>query len=63
MSVTVTAAGAELKLGSPEPVFQSRAFQGNADYDVSGGGRFLLKIPERDAAAAPIVVIHNWRPK
>jgi Tol biopolymer transport system component len=62
MSVAVAPTGTELKLGAPEQVFQSRAFQGNVDYEVAGDGRFLLKIPERDTAAAPIVVIHNWRP-
>ena len=63
MSVSTTSAAGGLKLGTPQRLFQSRAFDGNADYDVARDGRFLLKIPSRDAAAAPIVVIHNWRPK
>jgi len=63
ISISVAGDREALTLGAPQTVFESRAFQGTIDYEVDNNGRFLLKIPERDAASAPIVVLHNWRPE
>jgi len=60
MSVPLTRAGTELEVGKPVRVFQSRAFQGNREYDVSTDGRFLLNVPVDERSDTSLAVIVNW---
>ena len=63
MSAPVESGSANLKLGMPKPLFQTRleldSFQ--RQYDVSADGkRFLLEQPLEETASMPITVIVNW---
>lgn len=60
MSVPLTRAGTELEVGKPVRVLQSRAFQGNREYDVSTDGRFLLNVPVDERSDTSLAVIVNW---
>ena len=63
MSVAVDLGSVSLKLGEPEPLFQTRLELDlyGRQYDVSADGkRFLLAQPLEDSASVPITVIVNW---
>jgi eukaryotic-like serine/threonine-protein kinase len=61
MSVSITLAGADLHVGAPTPLFQTRPPRSRGrDYDVSADGRFLLNAASSEQASAPITVILNW---
>lgn len=60
MSVRITRSSSGLTIGRPVSLFTSRAFQRAPDYDVSGDGRFLLNIPNRDQQDISVAVIINW---
>jgi hypothetical protein len=60
MSVSIKSAGTDLQVETPVALFQSSAFQGNANYEVSRDGRFLLNIPISEQAPSAIGVILNW---
>lgn len=69
MEVPVAATGGALEAGAPAGLFQPRIYGGGTEsgqgpqYDVARDGRFLVNTVVDDAAAAPIVVIQNWRPR
>jgi eukaryotic-like serine/threonine-protein kinase len=60
MAVTLKPVGSDLEFGKPVRLFQSRAFQGNREYDVSTDGRFLLNDPFNERTDTSIAVIVNW---
>jgi len=63
MTVSVELAPASLKLGSPEPLFQTRLELdlNPRQYDVSADGKqFLFAQPLEEAASLPITVVVNW---
>jgi len=64
MAVSVELAPASgLKLGAPEPLFQTRLeFDLNSrQFDVSADGKqFLFAQPLEEAASLPITVVVNW---
>ena len=59
MAVPVSQSGTTLALGKPVRLFQSRALQGDRQYDVAGDGRFPL-ILVNELAGNALVVIVNW---
>ena len=60
MAVPVRGAGAEIEIGNPTRLFQSRALQGNLEYDVAPDGRFLFNVPVDEHPGNSIAVIVNW---
>jgi Tol biopolymer transport system component len=66
MSVDVRA-GAELEIGAPRPLFQTRILQGvesRDHYDVSADGqRFLVNSRRPEDAMLPINVVVGWSPE
>ncbi len=60
MSVPITRSAGGLKFGTPVRLFQSRAFQGNPNYDVTGDDRFLVSVPMSAPQDNSIAVIVNW---
>jgi hypothetical protein len=63
MSVAVDLGSVSLKLGEPEPLFQTclELDLFGRRYDVSADGkRFLLAQPLQESASVPITVIVNW---
>jgi Tol biopolymer transport system component len=60
MSVSFTHSDSRPTIGRPVPLFASRAFQREPDYDVAADGRFLLNIPSRDQQGMTVAVIVNW---
>ena len=63
MSVSVDSRPASVKLGVPQPLFQTRPEFDvlPRQYDVSADGkRFLLAQPLEESASVPITVIVNW---
>jgi hypothetical protein len=69
MAVPITMKGTALEPGTPVPLFQTRIWGGGANatqgqqYDVAPDGRFLINVVTKDAAAAPITLLLNWKPK
>jgi Tol biopolymer transport system component len=68
MAAPITVRGAELAVGTPVKLFQTRIVGGGENdsvgrqYDVALDGRFLIDtVPE--SAAAPITLIQNWNPE
>jgi Tol biopolymer transport system component len=68
MAAPATVTGPTFEPGAPMLLFQTRIYRGGADvqqgrqYDVAPDGRFLINtVP--DAAAAPITLLQNWRPR
>ena len=59
MSVAIGRSGDDLAIGKPVPLFESRAFQREPDYDVAGN-RFLLKVPLGEEDEGSVAVIANW---
>ena len=61
MAVTIRKNGANLEIGSPKALFDSKIMSGiNASFDVSKDGRFL--IPVQDEAASPaMTLVVNWQ--
>jgi serine/threonine protein kinase len=59
MAASITSVAGGLKVGTPVPLFEWRAFRRDPDYDVSGD-RFLLKIPLREQEDVSIAVVVNW---
>jgi Tol biopolymer transport system component len=60
MAVSIARAGDALAIGTPQTLFESRAFQGEPEYDVAPDGRFLLRVPVADQIDPPLAVILNW---
>jgi serine/threonine protein kinase/Tol biopolymer transport system component len=62
VSVSVDSGGANLKLGVPKTLFQTRQeFDFSLQYDVSTDGkRFVLAQPLEESASVPITVIVDW---
>ena len=69
MAVPMTMKGTALEPGTPVPLFQTRIWGGGTNatqgqqYDVAPDGRFLINAVAKDAAAAPITLLLNWKPK
>lgn len=70
MAVSVTTTGTAPEMGTPRPLFPSRAAFGGANivgitwqYDVAKDGRFLINLLTGEGRTAPITVIQNWTPK
>jgi hypothetical protein len=69
MAVPITMKGTALEPGTPVALFQTRIWGGGANatqgqqYDVAPDGRFLINVVTKDAAAAPITLLLNWKPK
>jgi eukaryotic-like serine/threonine-protein kinase len=69
MAAPITVRGAELTVGTPVKLFQTRIVGGGAnaqsesarEYDVAPDGRFLINTVSA-SAAAPITLIQNWSP-
>ncbi len=68
MAAPITARGAQLAVGTPVKLFQTRIAGGGEgtaagrEYDVAPDGRFLINtVPE--SAAAPTTLIQNWSPE
>ena len=59
MAVDVNA-GASFEAGVPKPLFDSRLGAGNATFDVSKDGRFLIPARVEEAGSEPITVVINW---
>ena len=49
-----------LTIGRPRPLFQSRAFRRNPEYDVAADGRFLVTMPLSEPQDNSIAVVLNW---
>ena len=69
MAASIAPSGSTLRAGAPVALFGTRIRGGgtpeasfNAQYDVSRDGRFLINEPSREAAAAPVTLILNWKP-
>jgi hypothetical protein len=60
MSVSISRGSGGLTIGSPVRLFQSRALQGNPDYDVTADDRFLVAAPVSAPQDDAIVVVVNW---
>jgi Tol biopolymer transport system component len=60
MAVSISAAGPDLQIGKPVRLFQSRALQGNVNYDVARDRRFLLNVPVEDYPGNSLAVLVNW---
>jgi hypothetical protein len=60
MSGSITRSAGGLTIGRPVALFQSRALQGNPNYDVTKGDRFLVSVPLSAPQANSIAVIVNW---
>ncbi len=68
MAAPVTTRGTALEPGTPVALFPTRIVGGwdggqSPQYDVTRDGRFLINTVLDDAAATPITLIMNWRPK
>jgi Tol biopolymer transport system component len=69
MAVPITMKGTALEPGTPVALFQTRIWGGGTNatqgqqYDVAPDGRFLINVVTKDAAAAPITLLLNWKPK
>jgi eukaryotic-like serine/threonine-protein kinase len=54
--------GAQFQAGVPKPLFDVRQMAtGNATYDVSADGRFLIATPVEQPATVPMTVVLNWQ--
>ena len=68
MAVPMTIKGSALEPGTPMMLFQTRIWGGGTNatqgqqYDVAPDGRFLINVVAKDAAAAPITLLLNWKP-
>jgi Tol biopolymer transport system component len=60
MAVEVRGGGAKFEAGVPKPLFDTRFPFGNAWYDVSKDGRFLIPTPVGESANQSIMVVVNW---
>ena len=70
MAAPIVTKNEAIEPGVPLALFQTRIAYGGSSpvglgpqYDVARDGRFLINSNVGDAAAAPITVIQNWRPK
>jgi Tol biopolymer transport system component len=69
MAVPITMKGTALEPGTPVALFQTRIWGGGTNatqgqqYDVAPDGRVLINVVTKDAAAAPITLLLNWKPK
>jgi eukaryotic-like serine/threonine-protein kinase len=64
MAAPITVRGAQLAVGTPVKLFQTRILKGAAgrQYDVAPDGRFLINTVS-ESAGAPITLIQNWNPE
>ncbi len=68
MAAPITARGAQLTVGTPVKLFQTRIVGGGLnsaagrEYDVAPDGRFLIDTVS-ESVAAPITLILNWNPE
>ena len=60
MAVPIRRAGTEIEIGNPARLFQTRALQGNLEYDIAPDGRFLLNVPVDQHPGNSLAVIVNW---
>jgi Tol biopolymer transport system component len=60
MAVTVKTDATGFEVGAIRPLFDVRVPFGDAVYDVSRDGRFLVNTVEEDADRAPISTVVNW---
>ena len=60
MAVDVKGSGAKFEAGVPKPLFDVRLPGGNAWFDVSRDGRFLIPVQPNRTANAPMTVVVNW---
>jgi hypothetical protein len=59
MAVEVKGDGKKFDAGVPKPLFDVRA---QAQFDVSKDGRFLIHVPQDQAATnVPMTVVVNWQ--
>jgi eukaryotic-like serine/threonine-protein kinase len=69
MAAPITVRGAQLAVGMPVKLFQTRIVGGGEneapgrEYDVAPDGRFLIDTVPESATAAPITLILNWNPR
>jgi eukaryotic-like serine/threonine-protein kinase len=69
MAAPITVRGAQLAVGMPVKLFQTRILGGGENaktgraYDVAPDERFLIDTVSESAAAAPITLIENWNPE
>jgi len=61
MAVEVTTAGGKLQPGIPKALFDVRLGNGNARFDVSKDGRFLIPTAVAESTNAPMTVVLNWQ--
>jgi hypothetical protein len=63
MAVDLKTAGDKLDVGVAKPLFTVPLFEGLLpNYDVSKDGRFLIHVPQKQAAtSAPMTVVVNWQ--
>jgi hypothetical protein len=58
-AVEIKGSGGKLEVGVPKPLFEVRAA---GQFDVSKDGRFLMRVPQEQAATnVPITVVTNWQ--
>src|SRR5262249_3907162 len=65
MAVSVEAEGTNLRLGKAQPLFQTGLAIGGPSSQLTleasaDGQRFLLRMPDKEASTASIVVLSNW---
>jgi eukaryotic-like serine/threonine-protein kinase len=59
MAVEVKSSGTKFEAGLPTPLFEVRQ---SAQFDVSKDGRFLIHVPQDEAASnVPLTVVVNWQ--
>jgi len=59
MAIEVKGDGKNFVAGVPKPLFEVRQ---SAQFDVSKDGRFLIHVPQDQAAAnVPLTVVVNWQ--
>ena len=59
MGVEIMSTGGKLQPGVPKALFDVRV-GGNAHFDVSKNGRFLIPTVVEQSANAPMTVVLNW---
>ena len=60
MAVDIKGTGGNPEPGVPKALFDVRFGVGNARFDVSKDGKFLIPTPVEQTASAPITVVVNW---
>lgn len=59
MAVSVGGSGKKFEAGVPKPLFEVQA---GGQFDVSKDGRFLIHVPQEEAASnVPLTVFVNWQ--